>query len=134
MKYENLVRELKSRDLGKDNVRKAYEDTRVAYNAVLDMMTDDINAVRNIAAFGVFDANRRYYGDLERARSKGSAFYGLANDTLDDGIMRSPGFITFLMLEVYPLIKTVHDRSLDYCKKRMEYRIRQSKFKSWAEI
>ena len=132
--YEEMVRKLKARGLEKDNLKRAYADARIAYNAVLNMMSDDINAVRNIAAFGLFDAETRYYADLERARKSGSAFYELAEKELNDGIMGDAGFVTFLVLEVYPLIKNVHDRSLEYCKKRMTARIKQSTFKTWGEI
>lgn len=132
--YEKLVRELRSNGLEKDNLRRAYADTRIAYNAVLDLMRDDINAVRNIVGFATFDAETRYYDDLQRARKTGSLFYELAEKELDDGVLRDPGFVAFLLLEVYPLIKKVHDSSLEYCKRRMTVRIQQSRFKSWAEL
>lgn len=132
--YEKLVLELKAKGKNKENIKAAYEETRIAYNAVLDLMSADINAVRNIAAFGTFDANTRYYDDLERARSTGSHFFEVVNNEMNDGIDRSMAGIVAVALKVWPLIKEVNDRSLAYCKKRMNVRIKQSRFKSWSEI
>jgi hypothetical protein len=133
--YEGMVKKLKEKGLEKASIKKAYEETRIAYNAVLDLMIADINATRNIAGFATFDADSRYNYDLERARKKGKSFYAGASDELDEEeYMSSAAAISFVMLKLYPLLKQVHDRSLDYCKRRMDSRIQQSKFRSWSDI
>lgn len=131
MAYEDLITKLKAKNINKSSVKNAYEETRIAYNAVLDMMNSDIQGMSNIAAFGFFDANKRYYDDLERARELGGNFHMLAGRELN---IESAGVFENVFLIVAPLLKEIHDRSLAYCKQRMEARIIQSKFRAWSDI
>ena len=110
-RYEDIARMLKHQNKETGKIIELYQSTQSSYNMALDYMTEDIAPIKNIVSFQVFDSERKYKAQLDRARDAGRLYEIEANKAM--GVNKGVVSTVFVLLdEVYPLIKNVHDKYL----------------------
>lgn len=132
--YEATVSKLKNSNKSTKAAKNAYIETQEAYNYVLDRMNLDIGAVNDIISFKLFNPDNRYGTMLADAKAKGDAFLlesGKATGAFEVGVTPT---ISLALSSIYPLIKKVHKRYLNYVKQKVQIKLNDTKLRSWDNI
>lgn len=141
---EAWVRRLKSGNLSTDELKNSYDQVKIAYDAVLDIMIEDINQANNIGEIYRFfvDSKERKneYKELSDRAEKlcivfiNASFDATMDDNFGSGIIAQFIFNTWIDALIPDIVQKITEAFRDAVKDYYIKRINSLRFEEWDKI
>lgn len=138
------VRRLKSKDLGTDEFKSSYEQVKSAYDAVLDIMIEDVNKANSVGEVYQFfvkskDRKNEYAKLCGEADGFCAAFINSSMDAysgenMGSGLIAQFIFTNFVEMLVPDIIQKIAEVFRDALKEYYVARIDSLRFEEWDRI
>lgn len=138
------VKRIKMKGVDNDELKQSYEEVKTAYDAVLDIMIDDVNKANNVGEVYRFFADSKErkteYKKLSDEADKlcvsfiNASFDACMDDNLGAGIIAQFIFNTWVDVLIPDIVQKITEAFRDALKAYYIKRINSLRFEDWSKI